>query len=133
MPNIAHMGDVVVLRPEGDINHREMAAVKNAITEVLRVRESRVVLDLGGVDHVNYMTVGVLVERAGRLRRSGGDLRLAGLSGYLEDILRFSGVHHLFAAYDTVSEAVASFAGEAMRTPKAVSAGTRGSWVPQMH
>ena len=133
MPHIAHLGDVVVVRPEGDIDHREMAAVKNAITELMRERACRVVLDLGEVDHVNYMTVGVLVERAGRLRRTGGDLRLAGVSGYLKDIFRFSGVHHLFAAYDTVVEAVASFAGEAAGAPATVSAGTSGSWVPQMH
>ena len=132
MPRVSHTGQVVVISPEGDINHHEMACVKNAISEHMRRLDVRLVLDLSTVDHINYMTLGVLVERAGRLRRVGGDLRLAAASPYLEKILRFTGVHHLFATYESVEEAAASYLDARTDAAVTIPAGMSGSWVPQM-
>lgn len=132
MPVVTRYGRVVVISPEGDINHHEMACVKNAVSELMRRLEARVVVDLSEVDHINYMTLGVLVERAGRLRRVGGDLRLAAASPYLEKILRFTGVHHLFATFDTVEEAVASYLDAELDADVTIPAGMSGTWVPQM-
>lgn len=123
----------MVITPDGDINHSEMVGVKNAIADSLRGGQTRFVLDLSEVDHINYMTLGVLVERAGRLRRSGGALFLAGLSGYLETILRFTGVEDLFQVFETPELAChAHGLTQHERTYQAI-AGASGSWVPQMN
>jgi anti-anti-sigma factor len=133
MPVCESRSGVVVITPEGDINHSEMVSVKNAIADVLRQGQTRIVLDLHEVDHINYMTLGVLVERAGRLRRSGGALFLSGLSPYLERILRFTGVEELFEVFETPEIAIAAHSvARAERSYERV-AGASGSWVPQMN
>lgn len=136
MPKIERRHGIAVITPEGDINHAEMARVKNAITELVREAESRVVLDLSSVEHINYITLGVLVERAGRLRRCGGDLHLAGLSEYVRKILQFSGVEDLLMIFDSVAAAIASFVRDELSgegEPLGFTAGANGSWVPHMH
>ena len=133
MPRIESRTGVVVITPEGDINHSEMVRVKNTIAEALRAGQTRFVLDLGEVDHINYMTLGVLVERAGRLRRSGGALFLAGLSPYLESILRFTGVDELFETFDTPEAATAAHCAARAEHSYESIAGASGSWVPQMN
>jgi anti-sigma B factor antagonist len=130
MPRLEQSGDVTIIAPVGDINHREMAEVKNVVSRLLREGSRHVVLDLEGVDHINYMALGVLVERRARLKACGGDLRLAVVSTYLTDILRFAGVHEHFEAYPSVDDAVASYREE---LDVSISAGLRGSWVPRMH
>ncbi|MDF1563832.1 MAG: STAS domain-containing protein [Deltaproteobacteria bacterium] len=133
MPRIETRTGVVVITPEGDINHSEMVRVKNVISESLRQGQTRFVLDLTEVDHINYMTLGVLVERAGRLHRSGGALFLAGLSGYLEKILRFTGVDELFQIFDTPELACVAHGAQRMQRSYDLVAGASGSWVPQMN
>lgn len=133
MPRVESRFGVVVITPEGDINHSEMVKVKNTIAESLRQGQTRFVLDLTDVDHINYMTLGVLVERAGRLRRSGGALYLAGLSTYLESILRFTGVEELFRIFDTPETATAAHGAAKAERSYDLIAGASGSWVPQMN
>ena len=130
MPNVELIKDVAVITPKGDLGHREMAELKELISEVLTLGEPRVVLDLTHVDHVNYVTLGVLVERRLRLRAVGGDLRLAAPSEYLVKIFRFAGVHDLFETHPTVGEAIDSYIDEAEETVTAVSS---RSWVPRLH
>lgn len=130
MPKMEIIDEVVVISPEGDLGHQEMAELKSAISEVLAMGEPRVVLDLEKVEHVNYVTLGVLVERRLRLRALGGDLRLAAPSDYLVNILRFAGVHDLFETHPSVGSAIESYLEEERHTVSAVQS---SSWVPRFH
>ncbi|RMG18956.1 MAG: anti-sigma factor antagonist [Deltaproteobacteria bacterium] len=132
MPSVERVAGVTVITPTGDINHAEMVAVKNAIRDALAEGRRRLVLDLSEVDHINYMTLGVLVERAGRVERAGGALHIAGLSPYLERILRFSGVDDLFRIFESVEAAVAAHHAAVLEGASAF-AGASGSWVPRMN
>ena len=120
-----------VLQPEGELCHDRMLEIREAVTDAMRRGHAHVILDLTAVDHVNYVTLGGLLERAGRLRRLGGDLHLVLRSPYLKNIFRFAGVHHLLPSHSTVEAAVASIEVDSVRTAT-VSAGSCGSWVPRM-
>jgi len=133
MPKSYRQHGVFVITPSGDINHAEMVAIKDLISEELQAGRPYVVLDLCDVSHVNYMTLGVLVERAGRLKRLGGALHLAAVSPYLRRILQFSGVEDLFEIFDSAIEATAAQAAARGRHSLDLVAGASGSWVPQMN
>ncbi len=129
MPKLESKNDVAVISPEGELGHREMAEVKNVISRALADGEPRIVLNLAGVDHVKYTTLGVLGERRLRLKACGGDLRLVTQSDYLLQILRFAGVHDHFLIFPSVGEAVESYLEE---EEPFVFAGQSRSWVPRL-
>ncbi|RMG14278.1 MAG: STAS domain-containing protein [Deltaproteobacteria bacterium] len=127
------VNEIFVIRREGELGHREMWELRQAIHEAVGRGIRRVVLDLSRVDHVAYPSLGTLVERAGRLRAVGGDLKIVGASPYLKKIFRFAGVFPHLATYETVDEALSAFEAEeeGVRTTT-VSAGSSGSWVLRM-
>lgn len=67
------------------------------------------VIDLEKVLHLDYRGVGQLAEAAGAARRAGGDLKLVGLSGYLQLILKAAGAHEVFENYPDQKAARAAF------------------------
>ena len=106
--------DVAVLRCEGEM---EEVALQHLAEELFRLAHQgvrKVVLDLTGVDHVDYRGLKPLSARARLLRSSGGDLKLCGLSSYLAAILRAAGVEDDFEMYRNADEAKASFVDAAV-------------------
>ncbi len=130
MVTVESKENVAIVSPSGELGHRQMVTVKNVISELLRTKDTNIVLDLGGVEHINHMTVGVLVERRIRLRSHGGDLRLARPSDYLVQILRFAGVHDHFEIHASVETAIESYLDKQEET---VLAGQNKSGVPFQH
>jgi anti-anti-sigma factor len=101
--------DVAMIRCEGEMGEIELAHVGEEIFRLCNRGYTKVVLDLSGVDHVDYRGLRPLASRARLLSSSGGGLRLAGLSNYLGAIFRAAGVEEEFDMYRTPEEAKASF------------------------
>ena len=55
--------DISVLDVTGDIDFREMIRIKEAIGGLMEKDRIKVVLNLKSVDHINYLSIGVLLER----------------------------------------------------------------------
>ncbi|MGC4122890.1 MAG: STAS domain-containing protein [Myxococcales bacterium] len=73
---------------------------------------NRVVVDLSGVDHVDYRGLKAMASRARLLKGAGGGIKLAGLSPYLGAIFRAAGVEEEFEMYRTAEEAKLAFASQ---------------------
>ena len=101
--------DISVIDVNGDIDFREMLRIKNVICSLIEVDKTRVVLNLKAVDHINYLSIGVLLERMKILRSLNGDLKLAGMSPYLRTIFRVAGMDQFFEEYTSLEEAIESF------------------------
>ena len=84
-----------------------------ALAEALRALEApaHAVVDLGAVRHMNSSGLGMLVGALTSVRQGGGDLRLAGLSGRIETLLRTTRLLDVFQTFASVDAAVASFEG----------------------
>src|SRR4029079_13618713 len=67
--------DISVLDVTGDIDFREMIRIKEAIGSLIEKERTKVVLNLKSVDHINYLSIGVLLERLKLLRNLNGDLK----------------------------------------------------------
>ena len=101
--------DISVLDVAGDIDFREMIRIKDAIGSLMEKDRIKVVLNLRSVDHINYLSIGVLVERLKALRNLNGDLKLAGMSPFLRDIFRVVGMDRFFEDYTSLEDAIESF------------------------
>lgn len=106
--------DVAVLRCEGEMEEFALQHLSEELFRLANRGVRKVVLDLSGVDHVDYRGLKPLAGRARLLRSSGGDLKLCGLTPYLAAILRAAGVEDEFEMYRDADEAKASFADAAV-------------------
>lgn len=79
------------------------AAVKEFIAQGLR----RFVFDLSALDYADSAGIGTFVACLTMIKKSGGDLRLAGVNPRIHRLLTITGVDHLMSLYPTVAEAAA--------------------------
>ena len=101
--------DISVIDVTGDIDFREMIRIKNAIGSLVEKERIKVVLNLRSVDHINYLSIGVLLERLKLLRNLNGDLKLAGMSPFLRDIFKVVGMDQFLEEYTSLEDAIESF------------------------
>ena len=102
--------NVAVLRCEGEMGQMELAHLGEELFRLAHRGVNRVVVDLAGVDHVDYRGLKAMASRARLLRGAGGGIKLAGLTPYLAAIFRAAGVEDEFEMYRTAEEAKLAFA-----------------------
>ena len=100
---------IAVIQVRGDIDFREMVEIKKEIGWFLLADKKNVVINLGQVDHVNYLSIGVLVGSLRILRNVSGDIKLAGMQPQVRQIFQVVGMNQFFEDYATVEEALESF------------------------
>ena len=101
--------DIAVIDVNGDIDLRQMVWIKDMIGGLIEKERIKVVLNLKAVDHINYLSIGVLLDRLKLLREMNGDLKLSGMSPYLKDIFKVVGMDRAFEFYASLDEAIESF------------------------
>lgn len=101
--------DISVIDVTGDIDFREMIRIKDVIGALIEKERTKVILNLKAVDHINYLSIGLLVERLRLLRNLNGDLKLAGMNPYVRDIFKAVGMDQFFEEYTSLEDAIESF------------------------
>jgi anti-anti-sigma factor len=101
---------VVVLELIGPLQMGvECTRLQLAVDELLREKQSRVVLDLSKLTKLDSGGLGKLVNCFSRLKSAGGTLRLAGTTGTIEDVLKMAHADRFLKSYPTALEAADSF------------------------
>lgn len=77
--------------------------------ELLRQSHNKIVLDVEDVPMVDSSGIGLLVRYLTSAKQSGGAIRLLKPSKFTIQTLKMVGLLNLFATYEDLSEAVASF------------------------
>lgn len=96
---------------EGEIDATQMAEVNRVIGQLVKGDIYGLILNFASVDHINFKVLPALVEERKRLQSFGGDIRLAGMSEYIKNIFRTTGVLDRFQVFDTAQLAAKSFGG----------------------
>lgn len=102
---------IQVLRLRGELTLEDSLKIKTLIGEYLKGGLVHVILNLENVSHIHLSGLPVFVERARRLREYGGDMKLVGLSAYLNHILELAGVSKDFDFCRNEEEASVRFSG----------------------
>jgi anti-sigma B factor antagonist len=101
---------VVILMPKGKImGGPDAAAVKERLHELIDEGKKKVVVDLSGVSWMNSSGLGILIGGLTTMRNAGGDLKLAGTTDKVQNLLMVTKLITIFESYDKVEEAVASY------------------------
>lgn len=96
---------------EGEIDAVKMAEVNRVIGRLIKGDIYGLILNFASVEHVNFTILPALVEERKRMQSFGGDIRLAGMSDYIKNIFRTTGVLEQFQVFDTAQLAAKSFGG----------------------
>jgi anti-anti-sigma factor len=102
-------GDALVFTPRKNlVGGEETLSLLKAIEDVAATRPAKVVLDLGEINFVSSLGVGLMRKASIACDRSGGWLRLARTSKVIESTLNVTGLIIYFEMFDTVDLAVAA-------------------------
>jgi anti-sigma B factor antagonist len=103
--------DLAVLHLSGRIAMgKPCQEIDAQVDELIHEKISKVVLDLVHVDRVDSTGFGTIVQCSGRLRKAGGELRVAGATGIVAEIAHSSQIPRIVPFHTTVDDALASFA-----------------------
>lgn len=103
-PGVAalEMSGRILMGPDCQLMEKE-------VEQALAQGDKRIVFDLTRVVQIDSAGVGKIVMCFTRLKKSGGDLRLAGVKGMLDGVFKMTQVHKVIGMYPTTKEAAENF------------------------
>jgi anti-sigma B factor antagonist len=97
---------VVVLEMRGSIRiGANCRQIEQAVEDMIRRNETRVIFDLSGVSFIDSSGIGTFVKCLAKLKKLGGTLRLTGVKGMVEGVLKLTQIDRVLEVYPTASEA----------------------------
>jgi len=110
------LGRVVIIDCSGRIVMGEETAVLRHQVKDLLNESRQIVLSLGEVDYMDSSGLGTLVGLYTSARGMGGEIKLAGLTQRIKDVVQITKLGSIFEFYDTAEEAASTFNRQAGRT-----------------
>jgi anti-sigma B factor antagonist len=86
----------------------EVERLDAAVNELLKKEQKRIVLDVTTLEYCDSSGLGMLVSGLTRVKKAGGDLKIAGANQRIQRIFKMTGVDTLVSMFATVAEATAS-------------------------
>lgn len=86
------MDRAAVVEIGGSVAALDLSRLHEHLVGLLRSRSRSIVLDFRGVEHVSYQDASDLAREFELVRSYNGDLKVAGLSPYIRNILLFAGL-----------------------------------------
>ena len=104
-------GDVVILDVEGKILLGEGDVQLNKkIKDLVSRKESKILLNLANVPYMDSGGLGEVVRSYSTVKGEGGDLKLAGVTSRIKDLMTITKLHTVFDIFDSEDDGIASFA-----------------------
>jgi anti-anti-sigma factor len=85
----------------------EVERLDTVLSELLRKEQKKFVFDLSALNYADSSGIGTLVSCLTKIKKSGGELRIAGVNPRIRRIFAITGLDSLMALYPTVAEAAA--------------------------
>jgi anti-sigma B factor antagonist len=84
---------------------REVQQMESTITELVAQGARKFIFDLRSLDYTDSSGIGCFVSCLTKIKKSSGDMRLAGANERVTRLFQLTGVDHLMPMYPSVSEA----------------------------
>ena len=106
---VSDVGEVKVVRMEGSLDTQTSPEAQTRITEFVDQGVTKIVVNFEKLDYVSSAGLRILLTTAKRLKGNGGELRICGLNGDVQDAFGFAGFHMILTVKKTESEALEGF------------------------
>jgi anti-sigma B factor antagonist len=102
--------DIVVLEIKGRITlGRESKQLEWAVESLVGEGRKKVILDMTGVTNIDSTGIGIIVMSAGQLKKAGGELRVAGATAHVEEVLKITNLDKIVVLHPTAAAAAKGF------------------------
>jgi anti-anti-sigma factor len=102
-------GDILAVVLDGSLNTITTDQFNQEIQDHLDQGRSKIIIDCRNVDYVSSLGIGSLVALQARLRKRGGEVKLAALFGVAAETIRLVGLDKLLNIYGDLEFARQSF------------------------
>jgi len=102
-------GDILVIVLDGSLNSTTSDQFTQAIQNHLDQGLTKITIDCRRLGFISSFGVGSLVALQARLRKKGGEVKLAGLFGPVADVIRLVRLDKLLGIYPDIEYARESF------------------------
>lgn len=104
------VGDIKILDCSGRITLGEgTMVVRNAVRELLKDNEKKIILNLAEVNYIDSSGIGELVSTYTTVTSNGGQLKLLGLTKKIHELLAITKLLTVFEVFDEEQAALGSF------------------------
>jgi len=102
--------DIVVIELTGRITiGRDCKQLEWSVESLMNEGRKKVIFDLAGVTSVDSTGIGIIVMSAGQIKKAGGELRVAGATAHVEDVLKMTNIDQIVVLHPTTVAAAANF------------------------
>jgi anti-sigma B factor antagonist len=107
--NISGHDSVTLVEVGGRVDSMSAAQLGETLSSQIDTGNIQLVLDLIAVDYMSSAGLREIVSGLKKVKRAGGDLRIAQPSERVREVLEMAGLDTIFQIYDTADDAVGSF------------------------
>jgi anti-sigma B factor antagonist len=105
-----YAGQVTIVDLTGRISlGEESAAVRETILNLLSEGQTKILLNLSGVDYIDSSGLGMLVSAVANVRKAGGDMKLVNLTNKVDDLMEITRLYTVFDIEDNEEKAIKAF------------------------
>jgi len=102
--------DIVVLELTGRITiGRDCKQLEWSVENLVKEGRKKVIFDMAGVSNVDSTGIGIIVMSAGQIKKAGGELRVAGATAHVEEVLKMTNIDQIVVLHPTTAAAAAAF------------------------
>lgn len=101
---------ILVLEVIGELDNYAVKDFTECLEYEIEKGHRRIIVDCANLRFVSSMGMGTLVRIHGKMRKQGGNVRLANLTGLVADLFKLTHLDRLFGIYPGIDAAAASFA-----------------------
>ena len=105
---------VIVLALSGSMTiGNQLQELESTLLDLPKKNQNRIVLDMSKISYLDSSAIGVLVGCHGNLQKSGGQLRLAGVTARVRGVFKMTGVDKLLNLDTSRDDAVSALSAGA--------------------
>lgn len=104
---------VAIVSLKGRLDAASSQEAEQRMNALIDAGNKSILVNLGNLDYISSSGLRVLLASLKRLKKTGGDLRLACPKPAVRDVFTMAGFHRIFAIDDDEASALNSFAKEA--------------------
>jgi anti-sigma B factor antagonist len=108
---IRHSGQASLIELRGRLTFFEVGILRESISRLLREGHKHLVLNLNGLDYLDSSGIGELARLYVTVVKSGGEIKVVGLTPRIEQILKVTHLYQIFPEYPDEHAALQSFPG----------------------
>lgn len=106
---IRQVGQVSVVEVSGKLTSFESGALRNSIGRLLKEGRKQILLNLSGLVYLDSSGIGDLVHTYMSVIKSGGEMKVVGLTEKVEEILKITQLYQVFPEFKDERSALQSF------------------------